>query len=119
MITFSIKTWGCDTCGYKQDFEPTQENMNVHFPGLTAYQCPSCKSALLIKVTNESDKAVMSLIDSEDDIVAMRAEQEPITKDGVLESPQAMEARLDAEFEQVKVLSTKEIGDIRTKYEDK
>jgi len=26
-----IKTWACEGCGYRQDFEPTDENMMIHF----------------------------------------------------------------------------------------
>lgn len=45
-----IKTWSCEACGYKQDMEPTQENMNKHFNNdiqfrvsdLKANECPSC-----------------------------------------------------------------------------
>lgn len=33
-----IRTWSCPECGYKQDFEPTQELMDLHFNS-----SPTCK----------------------------------------------------------------------------
>lgn len=41
----TIPTWTCDNCGYAQDFEPTAENMAIHFPeaGIrTDGTCPAC-----------------------------------------------------------------------------
>ena len=38
MITFFIKTWSCSKCGYRQDFEPTQENQNIHFNYDTSFK---------------------------------------------------------------------------------
>lgn len=54
MIEYKIKKWSC-SCGYKQDFEPTQENMDRNFNllkdsierGIAAYQCPSCRKGVL------------------------------------------------------------------------
>ena len=35
-----IKTWSCDGCGYRQDFDPV--NIPIHFPKVPAGKCPAC-----------------------------------------------------------------------------
>lgn len=64
MKEFEIKTYKCD-CGYKQDFEPTADNMTKYFNQDNA-KCPSCG---LHDLTLETDKAKMMkikvMIDSE------------------------------------------------------
>lgn len=45
-----IRTWWCPSCGYRQDYEPTKENHDLHFKDeqvaigtpLSAGDCPSC-----------------------------------------------------------------------------
>jgi len=59
---FKIETWKCKKGTYKQDFEPTQANMNKHFPGegLSAYQCPVDRTDIMVKETNPTRKIEMS-----------------------------------------------------------
>lgn len=48
--TIIIKTWSCVDCGYKQDFEPTEEKMKEIFnddkrflvSDVADYECPNC-----------------------------------------------------------------------------
>ena len=72
-----IKTWGCSNCGYHQDFEPTQENLNKHFPeGVKVDCCPACflgkcpdrikKEMPLLKETNPDKKITMTVMGEED-----------------------------------------------------
>lgn len=43
MDTFSIKTYACPACGYKQDFDHDDaEQMALHFPDVPVGHCPSC-----------------------------------------------------------------------------
>jgi len=61
-MKFKIKTWICE-CGYKQDFEPNEKNMNNYFPHLLNKKfCPSCKIKKLKKVTKVADKIEMTTI---------------------------------------------------------
>jgi len=53
MHNITIKTWSCDLCKYKQDFDPLTSLMQEIFPENIKNQCPSCKIGL---VTNETDK---------------------------------------------------------------
>ena len=51
-----IKTWYFD-CGYKQDFEPTEENNTKYFDKLLKKnQCPSCFSGKLKQETIDENK---------------------------------------------------------------
>ncbi|KKN59596.1 hypothetical protein LCGC14_0540590 [marine sediment metagenome] len=86
-----IRTWRCSKCDYAQDFEPTQENMNVHFnndrtfkvSNLKENECPSCAlkggAGLLKKVTNNAKKIKMTVMGEEnieDEIVEKDKEAE-------------------------------------------
>lgn len=65
MIEMKIKTWSCGTCGYRQDFEPTKENMQIHFKEFpdAENKCPSCllkgSSSPLKKETDPAKKIVI------------------------------------------------------------
>src|SRR3990167_6016366 len=59
-----IKTWSCE-CGYKQDFEPTDELMMKNFNRM-GNLCPSCKTNNLSKEMNIDRKITMTIIDEED-----------------------------------------------------
>lgn len=40
--THKIKTWSCDTCGYKQDFDPGNiQQWHEIFPNIPNGQCPN------------------------------------------------------------------------------
>lgn len=67
---FAVPTWS-HSCGYKQDFEPTQENMNKHlnmnpkFPvdDLLAGECPKCRQlGKVAQLSLETDIAQMTRI---------------------------------------------------------
>lgn len=64
-----IKTWSC-SCGYQQDFEPTQENMDNHYRGLKANECPSCAlkklKGTLQKEVDSTKKIILTVIGEED-----------------------------------------------------
>jgi len=73
MQTFKIKTWLCD-CGYKQNFEPTDENMELHFgSGFENKLCPSCKVGKLKKATLAKDKSVMTTKETGDKLEELQA----------------------------------------------
>lgn len=72
-MQIKIKTWKCE-CGYKQDFEPTQENLDSNFNldpnfrvnNLKANKCPSCalknKDSNLISENNKNEKIVIEIM---------------------------------------------------------
>ena len=86
MIIIPIKTYACTSCGYAQDFEPTQEltdlnfNNDKHFKleDVKANECPACRlkgaSGTLAKVTDPAKKSEMTVVDSQADIDAQKAE---------------------------------------------
>ena len=68
-----IRTWDCTQCNYHQDFEPTQELMNVNFNNIQgarirdirANECPSCalkgkRGILMKKETDPAKKMKMT-----------------------------------------------------------
>jgi len=79
-----IATYTCDVCGYAQDFEPTQENMDKHFnnnnnfngSGLEENDCPSCvlgknkerkvKHNKLKKETSQNKKTAIKIMGEEE-----------------------------------------------------
>lgn len=88
MITIKIKTWACPECGYKQDFEPTAENMATHFKGVEGYECPACASGrnpiktlkrgvIMVKESNSNKKIAMNIQDT-DEVVD---EEQPTDED--------------------------------------
>lgn len=63
MKIYTIPTWSC-ACGYTQDFEPTAENMKIHFADdpqfplnvMAPNQCPSCSlKGTVSKLEKQSD----------------------------------------------------------------
>ena len=58
ILEIEIGTWVCPTDGYKQDFEPTKENMAIHFPklGLSDYECPTKRGEVMVKETDPNKK---------------------------------------------------------------
>ena len=92
-----IRTWRCSKCDYAQDFEPTQENMDVHFnndrtfriSNLNENDCPSCalkevKGVMKKEIDPEKkiEMTVMGEEDIEDEIVEKdeKAEEEGKSK---------------------------------------
>jgi len=81
-----IKTWKC-SCGYAQDFEPTQELMDKHFniahpelfKNIQANQCPSCKVGRLILATLDEQLTTVT-IDDEDDLPVNLSKEEKNAK---------------------------------------
>lgn len=62
-----IPTWTCDSCGYAQDFEPTQAIMDKHFAGVRAGQCPSCGAVgQLTPETNADKKTTVTVMGVEE-----------------------------------------------------
>lgn len=84
MLRFDIKTWSCAQCGYRQDFEPTSELMDVHFnqdkrfplDNVQAGNCPSCSlrgyKHPLTKETDSDKKMRVTVFDSQDDLSQMK-----------------------------------------------
>ena len=60
-----IKTWVCPNCGYKQDFEPTDDLMLKHFGRIGAL-CSSCGKSDLIKEINPDKKIALTVMGEED-----------------------------------------------------
>lgn len=68
-----IKTWKCQ-CGYGQDFEPTQELMDLHFnvahpesfKDIKENQCPSCKIGVLERETRDHHLTTVTIDDEND-----------------------------------------------------
>lgn len=77
MKTYQLPTWRCQ-CGYSQDFEPTQENIDTHFNNptnfplndLSAGNCPSCalkgRVGALRKENDPTKKIVASVLEDAD-----------------------------------------------------
>ena len=73
-----IKTWKCGQCGYHQDFEPTQENQDLHFnsqmndrlTNLKVNECPSCKLkkqvGTLVLEIDPDKKTTIAIMDKAD-----------------------------------------------------
>lgn len=69
-MDFIIDTWACETCNYKQDFEPTAELMALHYPFVPNTLCPACYigrnggsgklQSLLLPVTVPEHKIVIT-----------------------------------------------------------
>lgn len=78
-----IPTWRCPECDYSQDFEPTQELMNIHFGGIMENHCPACfmgknntkerKICLMSKETNNDKKTTITIM-GEDELETMEIE---------------------------------------------
>lgn len=70
-MELAVKTWICETCGYRQDFEPTTENMMAQGFGLIeSNRCPSCIrkniASSMVPVRSTEDKIVVKLATDED-----------------------------------------------------
>ena len=77
MKDLRIKTWSCP-CGYKQDFEPSDENNAIHFRGLPRGACPSCKVGELLAVEKEADCSFVSTVEV-GDVIGEDKDGNPIT----------------------------------------
>ncbi len=137
MISFTIKTWRCKECGYAQDFEPTAENLAIHFKGLGLEddQCPACtlgqnpthiksNDSKMARVTDPKMKSVMNCCE-ESDVIAKRAELEnappakTMVKEVVVEETQEQrEERIEMDMGGMRWKSPEEIAEMRAKYED-
>lgn len=118
MITFKIKSWECPSCGYMQDFEPTQELMIKHHK-MTDDTCPSCLSDKLIRATNS--KMVMNSFE-EDDITKHKTDLEAGANkevNGKIETNKEKKERIDKVIAKMKPLKLSEVQILRDKYEDK
>jgi ribosomal 50S subunit-recycling heat shock protein len=73
-----IETWTCKTCTYKQDFEPTQEAMDLHFNrtskfrlnNVKANECPCCllkgENSKMAKEVTDKGKITVRIMGEED-----------------------------------------------------
>ncbi len=85
-----IPTWRCPECDYAQDFEPTQELMNIHFGGIPEGKCPACfmgknqtkevKVCLMNKETNPDKKTTITIM-GEDEVETHEIDDEMKQKD--------------------------------------
>ena len=73
-----IRTWSC-SCGYKQDFPPTQENQDIHFNNDRTFrlddvkenECPSCglrgiRGKQMVKEIDLDKKTIITIMGEED-----------------------------------------------------
>ena len=94
MLEFNIKTWSCSSCTYRQDFDPTAENVKLHFNDdpnfrvfdLQASECPSCalkgvRGINLVKEADSSKKIKFACFETQEDIDTLRADEERLPKD--------------------------------------
>jgi hypothetical protein len=114
MQIFKIKTWMCNNCGYKQDFEPTQENMDLQFNNdpkfklneLKENECPNCclqgLEGFLEKVIDEEHKAEMHLVENEEDVLNIRKQLESSPQEIVI----GKTTRLETEEEKMERIDT-------------
>ena len=138
MITFTIHTWRCQTCGYAQDFEPTVENMEKNFNqdrkfklhDIGVNECPNCRlqgmprgTTSLPKETDPIKKSTMCACE-QSDVDALRvtleAEAPRKVKTGERnETPDERVGRINEELAAMKPATTQQIQALRTKHEDK
>lgn len=90
----SIPTWTC-SCGYSQDFEPTQENQNKHFNSdfrfplndLKVNECPSCglkglRNKQMALETRPEKKTIITIMGEEEvDLVEVPDGKDELGKD--------------------------------------
>lgn len=131
MQTIKIKTWSCSECGYKQDFEPTAENMAIHFippvfPPIGEGECPACatgknrtkilkKGVMMKKETDNNKKSVMNITEHNDE-----AEFPVLDAEG--KEKKDADGKIIREIRKVKKGEYKtalEIQVLKDKYEDK
>jgi len=136
MITYDIKTWRCEVCTYAQDFEPTQDNMTLHFNhdrkfkmnDMQKDECPRC--AMLgtrgSKMKKETDTAKKSKHDicEQSDIDAKRAklEAEPNKKhehEDRDETAGEKTERIEKDIALMKPKTPEQIAAHRAQFEDK
>jgi hypothetical protein len=96
MATYRRTTWGCEHCGYFQDFDPTvpgeQARRFPEFPGIPDGACPACYSG-----RNEQKVQRASTLYQVTDLTS--ATDVSVASDAELESRQVPE--LDANGQQV------------------
>ena len=51
-IITKINTWSCDTCQYRQDFDPNDIKHEQIHVGIKKNTCPSCKTGKMKKETD-------------------------------------------------------------------
>jgi len=93
MKELRLKTWSC-SCGYKQDFEPTDELNAVHFRGLPHGVCPSCKVGELLAVDEEAKCALVTIAEIGDAYTDKSGVESLHTKDTIAKANEL--AELDA-----------------------
>lgn len=95
-----LKTFSCPHCGYKQDFNPSENAlMAIHFPGVPKGKCPACwlgknadgavKDNSLVLETDPGKKIVAQVMDDAEidllpggvDKAAVRAERDKSLKE--------------------------------------
>ena len=117
-----IRTWGCENSDYRQDFEPTADNMVKHFPGegIGAYQCPDGIGGQMFKITDPAKKITMTVngvSEIENDVILENFNREH-GLDGRAVAPN-MNSAEEAQFRTQKIQEIQEaIGRART-FEDK
>lgn len=72
---YKLKTWACNSCGYHQDFEPTAENMAIHYPAVAVNTCPACGAALA-KETDVAKKVTAKILDDAEIDVLQKTEKD-------------------------------------------
>lgn len=107
-----LPTWTC-VCKYHQDFEPTQELMDLHFnsdikfphSNLVANQCPSCLVGSLEKETNP-DKKVTITIMGEDELDTHKITDKVTKEKRLLDKleKEEMKAKIQADILKFKAL---------------
>lgn len=136
MIRFSVKTWSCKRCDYRQDFEPVKKFMDEHFNKDTGFklfdiqenECPSCalqgaRGVFLTQETDEEKKTKVKLLE-EIDIpkiyLDLTSEEPKMLEDGSrLETLVEKEERIQKYIKTLKFYSQEKIEEMKNLLEDK
>ena len=118
----TIKTWVCPHCGYSQDFEPTQENMNKHFNldwqfplnDVKSSECPSCglkgsRNKQMILETRPEKKTIVTIMGEEEvDLLEIKDGKDELGKDKTrklnIVEKEAMKQKIREEIVKYRVL---------------
>lgn len=128
MSEIKIRTWSCLACGYKQDFEPTKENQDIHFNNdgkfavnnLKENECPACslkgkQGSVLIKETDPAKKSKMTFLNEAEYkalIISLETESPQMKADGVEFRDETLDEkvyRIDKELAEANLSSSEKI----------
>lgn len=88
-----IRTWGCSSCAYKQDFEPTIQNMRIN--GFWSTDCPGCGAGMVEKKDVNDKIKVRIATEDEIDALDVTVKEKTKLKHKRLESIAKLSDKLD------------------------